>query len=96
MVEEVSHLIELFYGDHCIGCPEARQVVRRFALERPDVILVEHDIAVEIDLARAYHLIATPALVIDGGAVMYGVPGPAALAAHVDKGATATTSDPRR
>lgn len=92
----VSHLIELFYSDHCLACPEAREVVRQFALERPDVVLVEHDVAVEVDQARGYHLIATPALVIDGGTVMYGVPRPAALAARVDKNATDAADESRR
>jgi len=92
----VRHLVELFYSDHCIGCPEARQVVRRFASERPDVVVVEHDVEVEADLARQYRLIATPALVIDGGAVIYGVPRPAALAARVDKNATDTVDESRR
>lgn len=82
----MSHLVELFYSEHCVGCPEAREVVRRFALERQDVTVVERDVAVEMDLARHYGLIATPALVIDGAGVMYGVPRPAALASHVDKG----------
>jgi hypothetical protein len=81
----VNHLVELFYSEHCLGCPEAQQVVRRFALERPDVTLVERDVTVAIGLAKHYRLIATPAVVIDGGAVMYGVPRPAALAARVDK-----------
>jgi len=70
-----------------MGCPEAQQVVRQFASERADVTLVERDVAVEIGLARHYRLIATPAVVINGGAVMYGVPRPAALAARVDKSA---------
>ena len=38
----------------------------------------------EFELAKRYGLIATPALVIDGGTVMYGVPLPVALAARVD------------
>jgi len=84
----VSHLIELFYSEHCVGCPEAREVVGRFALEREDVAVVEHDVAVEMDLARHYGLIATPALVIDGTAVVYGVPRPGALAARLDSGTT--------
>lgn len=55
--------------------------------------LVERDVAVATGLARHYRLIATPAIVIDGGAVMYGVPRPAALAARVDK--CAADSSPR-
>ncbi len=68
-----------------MGCPEARQAVRRFASSRPDVVVVEHDLEseTEFELAKRYGLIATPALVIDGDAVMYGVPLPAALAARV-------------
>ena len=89
----VNHLVELFYSEHCLGCPEAQQIVRRFALERLDVTLVERDVAVEIGLARHYRLIATPAIVIDGGAVLYGVPRPAALAARVD---SIAASEPRR
>ena len=50
----------------------------------------------EADLARQYRLIATPALVIDGGAVIYGVPRPAALAARVDSNATDTADQSRR
>ena len=91
----MSHLVELFYSEHCIGCPEAREAVRQFAQERPDVTLVEHDVAVEMDLARHYQLIATPALVIDGVDVMYGVPRPAALAVRVDKSAADAPVDSR-
>ena len=82
----MSHLLEIFYSAHCLGCPEARQAVRRFASSRPDVVVVEHDLEseAEFELAKRYGLIATPALVIDGGAVMYGVPLPVALAARVD------------
>lgn len=92
----VSHLVELFYSEHCLGCPEAREVGRQFALERPDVTIVEHDVAVEIDLARHYGLIATPAFVIDGGAIMYGVPRPAALGARVDESEVGAADDSRR
>lgn len=82
----MSHLLEIFYSAHCMGCPEARQAVRRFASSRPDVVVVEHDLEAEaeLELAKRYGLIATPALVIDGDAVMYGVPRPAAMAARVD------------
>lgn len=82
----MSHLLEVFYSAHCLGCPQARQAVRRFASGRPDVVVVEHDLEseAEFELAKRYGLIATPALVIDGGTVMYGVPLPVALAARVD------------
>lgn len=84
--EIVSHLLELFYSEHCFSCPEARQALRQFAASRSDVVVVERDVAAEdeLELARRYRLIATPAIVIDGHAVMYGVPGTAALAARVE------------
>ena len=85
----------MFYNAHCLGCPEARQVVRRFASSRPDVVLVEHDLdaEAEFELARRYGLIATPALVIDGDVVMYGVPRPTTLAARVDASRHMAPSD---
>ena len=78
-----------------MGCPEARRAVRRFASGRPDVVVVEHDLEAEaeLDLARRYRLIATPALVLDGDVIMYGVPRPAALAARVDAGHPIARSD---
>ena len=78
----MSHLLEIFYAAHCAGCPEARRAVRQFASSRRDVVVVEHD----LELARRYRLISTPALVLDGDVIMYGVPRPAALAARVDAG----------
>ena len=95
MLPGVSHLLEIFYSEHCMGCPEARQAVRRFASSRSDVVVVEHDLETkaELELAKRYGLIATPALVIDGEAVMYGVPRPAALAARVDTGRHTVPSD---
>lgn len=87
----MSHLLELFYSDHCLGCPEARALVQRFVGERHDVVLVEHNIDDDVQLAKSYHLIATPALVIDRGKVMYGVPRPDTLAARIDASAPALT-----
>ena len=91
----MSRLLEIFYSEHCVGCPEARQVVRRFASSRPDVVLVEHDLEAEaeLELAKRYGLIATPALVIDGDVVMYGVPRPAVLTARVDASRHTAPSD---
>ncbi len=95
MLPDVSHLLEIFYSEHCVGCPEARQAVRRFASGRPDVVVVEHDLEAEaeLELAKRYGLIATPALVIDGDAIMYGVPRPAALTARVDASRHMAPSD---
>ena len=93
----MSHLLEIFYSAHCISCPEARQTVRQFAASRPDVVVVERDLEAEaeLELAKRYGLIATPALVIDGDAVLYGVPRPAALAARVDASRPVASSDER-
>lgn len=88
-------LLEIFSSAHCVGCPEARQAVRRFASSRPDVVVVEHDVEAEADLelAKRCRVIATPALVIDGHAVIYGVPRPTALAARVDASRQMAPSD---
>lgn len=72
----VSHLIELFYSEHCFGCPEARRLLERFASDHPDVVVVERDIDDDAAYRSAtdYGLIATPAFVIDRSSIMYGVP----------------------
>ena len=80
----MSHLVEVFYAEHCLSCPEARKVVRRLAVDRTDIVVLEHDVGNSLELAARYHLIATPALVIDRRAVMYGVPRLEALAARVN------------
>lgn len=74
--QPVSHVVELFHSPHCISCPEARALLRELAARRPDVIVIERDIedAEALAQAREYHLIATPALVIDREKVLYGVP----------------------
>ena len=84
----MSHVIELFFADHCFACPEAREVLRQFASTRPDVTVVERNIGDDAEYRRAtkYHLIATPAFVIDRHAVLYGVPKPEKLAAKIDAG----------
>lgn len=89
--EGVSHLVELFYSEHCLSCPQARDVLRQLASLRSDVIVIERNVDEEGDLdrARAYHLIATPALVIDRGSVMYGVPRLDKLAARLETSAPA-------
>lgn len=95
ILSHVSHLIDLFYSAHCIGCPEARQAVRRFASSRPHVVVVEHNVDVEaaLELAKRYRLIATPALVIDRDTVMYGIPRLATLAARLDASHHMAASD---
>jgi protein-disulfide isomerase len=81
----VAHLVELFYSDHCFGCPEARQLLQRLASDNPAVVILEHNIDNDADyqLATDYRLIATPAFVIDRTAVMYGVPQPEKLRTRI-------------
>jgi hypothetical protein len=81
----MSHVVEFFYADHCVACPEARQMLRQFASGRSDVVVIERNIDVDAEYRRAteYHLIATPAFVIDRHAVLYGVPKPDKLAARI-------------
>jgi thiol-disulfide isomerase/thioredoxin len=85
--EPVSHLVELFYSDHCLSCPEAREVLQQLVAERSDVVIVEHNVDDDLALAHEYHLIATPALVIDRSKVFYGVPRLEKLTARIDASA---------
>ena len=80
----VSHLVELFFSEHCFGCPEAREVLQQLASARSDLVVVEHNVDDDLSLAHEYHLIATPALVIDRAKVFYGVPALDKLAARID------------
>jgi thiol-disulfide isomerase/thioredoxin len=81
------HRLDFFFSAHCPSCPAALRCLRQFASTRPDVIVVEHDVEVSAsrELAKRYQLIATPALVIDGASVLYGVPHPDRVAARVDE-----------
>ena len=83
--ENVSHLVELFYSDHCLSCPEARDLLHRLAAEHAELVIIERNIDDDAAYALAgeYHLIATPALVIDRRDVMYGVPAAAKVAARI-------------
>lgn len=72
-------IVEVFYSQHCPGCPRTRDAVRAFVGEGGGAVLVEHDIALELERARHYGLIATPATVVNQDIVLYGVPTPAAL-----------------
>lgn len=80
----MPHMIELFVVEHCPGCPDARVRVREFAESRHNVVVVERNIEHHLDLTRRYGLFATPAVVIDGRNVLYGVPIFAQLAARCD------------
>ena len=78
----MQHVIELFVADHCPACPDARLRVREFAESRRNVAVVERNVDDHLERARLYGLFATPAIVIDGRAVLYGVPTSAQLAAR--------------
>lgn len=85
--QSVAHVVELFLSQHCPGCPETRETVRELVRRRRDLTVVERDVdeAEGRDLARVRHLIATPAIVIDGERVLYGMPTAAALEHHLDR-----------
>lgn len=80
----MPHVVELFVAHHCPACPAARARVREFAGVTPDVVIVEHNVDENLEAAVRYGLFATPAVVIDGRAVLYGVPTRAQLAARVE------------
>lgn len=81
----MSHLIELFYSQHCFGCPEARRLLERFASDHPEIVIVERNIDDDTayQLATEYGLVATPAFVIDRSTIIYGVPQPEKLAVRI-------------
>lgn len=102
-----AHVIEVFVSRHCPSCPTALRVVQEFGLTHPDVLVVERNIDHEAELqrARACHLIATPAVVVNGVHIIYGVPrvttlarrlydGPLLTAAAVAAIATAVAATP--
>lgn len=76
-----SHVIEYFYAQDCSTCNEALEVLRRFQSAHEEVYLLEHDVAVYVGRARRYRLASTPATVIDGRRLIYGIPTVDALAA---------------
>lgn len=76
----MAHVIELFVANHCPTCPEARARIRQFAASTPDVVVIEHNVDESLESAVSYGLFATPAVVIDGDMVLYGVPSLAKLA----------------
>jgi len=84
----MPHVIELFVAEHCPGCPDARLRLREFAAVRRDVVILERSVERDIDAARRYGLFATPGIVIDGRAILYGVPTIAQLAARCEKSTT--------
>lgn len=86
----MPHVIELFAAEHCPGTPDARLRLREFAASRRDVLIVERSVDRDSEAARRYGLFATPGIVIDGRAILYGVPTLAELAARCDDQTSAT------
>ncbi|MPY87275.1 MAG: hypothetical protein GEU99_05080 [Luteitalea sp.] len=80
----MAHVIEVFVSDHCFTCPPAYEAVVRFAATRPDIRVIRRDFEQERAAVARYRLFATPAVVIDGRSVLYGVPHPDQLAARCD------------
>ena len=81
-MQATPHVLELFVSDHCRGCPAARAQVGQFAA-RHALTVIERNVDAERDAAARYGLCATPALVIDGRTVLYGVPTQTQLAARL-------------
>lgn len=94
----MEHVIELFVANHCPSCPDARARVREFADGRTSIVVVEHNVDEELETAARYGLFATPAIVIDGRTVLYGVPTMAQLSARCGmpavEGASGARSSP--
>ncbi|MGH9162254.1 MAG: thioredoxin family protein [Vicinamibacteraceae bacterium] len=81
----MAHVIEVFIADHCPTCPPAYEAVVRFAASRQDIRVVRRNFEQDQAIAARYHLFATPAVVIDGRSVLYGVPRQEQLAARCDR-----------
>lgn len=76
-----THVIEYFYAQDCANCAAALEVLRRFQAAHEEVYVLEHDVAIYVGLANRYRLASTPATVIDGRRLIYGIPTLEALAA---------------
>lgn len=72
----MRHVIEIFVSRHCLASPAAARAVRDFGLGMPGLCLLTRDVGLPgvVELARTRRLIATPATVVDGRHVIYGVP----------------------
>jgi hypothetical protein len=88
----MPHIIELFAAEHCPGSPDARHRLHEFAASRADVVIVERSVDRDVEAARRYGLIATPGIVIDGQAILYGVPTIAQLAARLERSPNASAT----
>ena len=84
----MAHVIEFFAAEHCPGCGDARRRLREFAASRGDVVIVERSVERDLEAARRHGLIVTPGIVIDGRAILYGVPTLAQLASRCQRQVT--------
>ncbi|MPZ21250.1 MAG: hypothetical protein GEV06_25635 [Luteitalea sp.] len=84
-MSHMVHVIEVFVCDHCFACPPAYEAVVRFAAEREDVRVVRRDFEGAPEAVARYRLFATPAVVVDGRSVLYGVPRPDQLARRCNR-----------
>jgi AhpD family alkylhydroperoxidase len=66
--------IDLLTSPGCPGCPAARDAVRAFAAERPGVEVHEWDVTRDPGPAAGRGIFATPAVIVDGGRILLGVP----------------------
>jgi len=66
--------IDLLTSPGCPGCPAAREAILAFAAERPEVEVHEWDITRDPGPARGRGIFATPAVIVDGGRILLGVP----------------------
>jgi AhpD family alkylhydroperoxidase len=66
--------IDLLTSPGCPGCPAARDVIRAFAAEHPGVEVHEWDVTRDPGPAAGRGIFATPAVIVDGGRILLGVP----------------------
>ncbi len=66
--------LDLFTAPDCPSCPAAREAVASFARERPDVVVHEWDLTLDPGPATGRGIVATPAVLVNGGRILLGVP----------------------
>ncbi len=73
-------LLDLFTAPDCPACPAAREVVAAFARENPGVTVREWDLTRDPGPAVGRGIVATPAILVNGTRILFGVPDPRELA----------------
>jgi CRP-like cAMP-binding protein len=94
MPPQARHVLELFTSPECGACPAARNAAHTVRDQRKDIAFIERSVAraTELEVARARRLLATPALVLDGGTVLYGVPAPSVVLRHLSQAPPVTVA----